>query len=80
MLRRQSSFDAQLDHIVSLVHLRLHAGILFRRTAAVAFKGVLMAVFVRFVVAAFVSVPIMGLLENINFALTDVSPCIFLSR
>ena len=63
-----------------LIRLRLHAGIHFLGMVTVAFKSVLMAVFARFVVAAFVSVPVMGLLENINFVLTDVTPCIFLSR
>ena len=44
-----------------LACLRLHVGIHFPKIVAVAFKSVLMAVFARFVVAAFVSVPVMGL-------------------
>ena len=63
-----------------LACLRLHAGIHFLGIMAVVFNCVLMAVIARFVVAAFVSVPVMGLLENINFVLTDVTPCKFLSR
>ena len=60
--------------------LRLHASIHSLGIMVLAFNCVLMAVIARFGVVAFVFVPVMGLLGTINFVLTHVLLCIFLSR